>query len=253
MRRQVLRAIVLRGMEEDEMTDRETNPDSLERSAARDLAAERFARPEIDEFRRAGALAIDAIADYHATLDRRPVLPPVTPAGVAALFRDELPEEGVGAEELVADWQRRVLPNLTAIGSPRHFAFVNGGGTLVGALADALAAATATSTSSWRLGPAAVEVERQTIRWIARFVGYPESTGGLLVSGGTMANFTALTAALRDVAPYDSTALGLQNACRRGRFLLYMSDHEGHASVTRVADMMNLGRTRCAWCRAGAT
>ena len=52
----------------------------------------------------------------------------------------------------------------------------------------------------------------------------------------------AQRAALRHVAPYDSTALGLQNPCRRGRFLLYMSDHEGHASVTRVADMMNLGR-----------
>ncbi|MCL4836789.1 MAG: aspartate aminotransferase family protein [Thermoanaerobaculia bacterium] len=199
-------------------------------------------RPDLDEFRRAGVLALDAIAEYHATLARRPVLPAVTPSGVAALFDDDLPETGTAADELVADWQRRVLPNLTAVGSPRHFAYVNGCGTLVGVLADALAGAAATNAGAWRLGPAAAEVERQTIRWIARFVGYPEAAGGLFVSGGTVANFTALTAALRHGAPRGTLAYGLQSARRRGRFLLYMSDHEGHASVTRVADLMNLGR-----------
>jgi glutamate/tyrosine decarboxylase-like PLP-dependent enzyme len=210
----------------------------------RQPGAERPSGPAdpLDEFREAGHHAIDAIADYHETLDRRPVLPAVTPAGVAALFADELAEEGVPAEELVADWQRRVLPHLTAVGSPRHFADVNGGGTLASVLADALAAATATNAGAWRLGPAAAEIERQAIRWIARFVGYPETAGGILVSGGTMANFTALTTALRHVAPYDSTPGGLQDPARRGRFLVYLSDHEGHVSVTRVADLMNLGR-----------
>jgi glutamate/tyrosine decarboxylase-like PLP-dependent enzyme len=200
------------------------------------------ARPELDEFRLAGALAIDAIAEFHSSLDRRPVLPAVTREEVAALFADDLPEAGVAADALVEDWQRRVAPNLTAVGSPRHFAYVNGCGTLVGALADALAGATATNAGAWRLGPAATEIERQTIRWIARFVGYPETAGGVLVSGGTLANFTALTAALRHLAPYDSTPHGLQDARRRGRFLVYLADHEGHVSVTRVADLMNLGR-----------
>ena len=44
-----------------------------------------------------------------------------------------------------------------------------------------------------------------TSRWIAEFVGYPQAAGGILVSGGTMANFTAVLTALRHVAPYDST------------------------------------------------
>jgi glutamate/tyrosine decarboxylase-like PLP-dependent enzyme len=57
-----------------------------------------------------------------------------------------------------------------------------------------------------------------------------------------MANFTALLAALRNVAPYDTTHQGLQGEDRRGRFTLYMSDHEGHVSIVRAADMMNLGR-----------
>ncbi len=194
------------------------------------------------ELRRFGADVIGAIADYHSGLDQRRVLPDVTPAGVAARFADALPERGLTADAILADWRDRVEPLLTAVGSPRHFAYVNGSGSMIGMFADALAACVNTNAGAWKLGPAATEIERQALRWIAELVGYPADTGGIVVTGGTMANFTALLTALRHVAPYDSTPDGLQHPERRGRFLLYMSDHEGHVSVTRAADMLNLGR-----------
>jgi len=197
---------------------------------------------DLSEFGQIGREVIDAIADYHAGLSGRSVLPDVTPEEVAARFADELPEEGESAGALLTDWRERVVPLLTAIGSPRHFAYVNGSGAMIGILAEALAACTNTNAGAWKLGPAATEIERQCLRWIASFIGYPADTGGVLVSGGTMANFTALLAALRHVAPYDSTENGLQDAARSGRFLIYMADHEGHVSITRVADMLNLGR-----------
>lgn len=196
----------------------------------------------LPEFRAVGRQVIDAIADYHQELTRRAVLPRVTPAEVAALFGGDLGEEAEPAAAIVADWQQRVLPLLTAVGSPRHFGYVNGSGAMIGILAEALAACTNTNAGGWKLGPAAVEIERQSLRWIARFVGYPEDAGGILVSGGTMANFTALLTALRRRAPYDTTPDGLQDGRRSGRFLIYMADHEGHVSVKRVADMLNLGR-----------
>ena len=196
----------------------------------------------LDELRRIGSGVVDAIAEYHDGLDGRPVLPRVTPAEVAASFSGRLPAEGEPAETLIEDWRRRVAPWLTAVGSPRHFAYVNGSGAMIGIFAEALAACTNTNAGAWRLGPAAAAIEAQCLRWIAEFVGYPEEAGGILVSGGTMANFAAVLTALRHVAPYDSTPDGLQAAARRGRFLVYMADHEGHVSVTRVADMLNLGR-----------
>lgn len=195
-----------------------------------------------DELRRIGGRVVEAIAEYHAGLDDRPVLPCVTPAEVAATFLDGLSAQGEPAQTLIEDWRRRVAPWLTAVGSPRHFAYVNGSGAMIGIFAEALAACTNTNAGAWRLGPAAAAIEAQCLRWIAEFVGYPKDAGGILVSGGTMANFTAVLTALRHVAPYDSTPDGLQDAARRGRFLLYMADHEGHVSVTRVADMLNLGR-----------
>lgn len=196
-----------------------------------------------DELRRVGASVLEAIAEYHAGLDRRPVLPDVTPADVSALFTGGLPVEGERAESLVEDWRRRVSPNLTALGSPRQFAYVIGSGAMVGTLAEALAACTNTNAAAWRMGPAAAAIEAQCLRWIAEFIGYPQDGGGVLTSGGTMANFTAILAALRHAAPYDTRADGLQDPTRRGRFLVYMADHEGHVSVLRVADMLNLGRS----------
>ena len=168
------------------------------------VAQEREPRPgDIDpsEFRRIGREVIDAIIDYHDGLSRRSVLPNVTPEEVAARFVEGLSEEGESAGALVADWRERVVPLLTAIGSPRHFAYVNGSGAMIGILAEALAACTNTNAGAWKLGPAATEIERQCMRWIANFIGYPADTGGIMVSGGTMANFTALLTALRHAAP----------------------------------------------------
>jgi aromatic-L-amino-acid decarboxylase len=195
-----------------------------------------------DELRSVGAQVLEAVEAYYEDLERRPVLPNVTPAEVARRFAGDLPEEGEAAHSLIADWRERIAPLLTAVGSPRHFAYVNGSGSMIGLFAETLAACTNTNAGAWRLGPAATEIERQCLRWLARFVGYPEDAGGILVSGGTMANFTAILTALRHLAPYDSTTDGLQDPARHGRFLIYMSDHEGHVSVTRVADMLNLGR-----------
>jgi aromatic-L-amino-acid/L-tryptophan decarboxylase len=196
----------------------------------------------LDELRRVGASVVEAIAEYHGTLDGRAVLPAVTPAQLSTLFSGELPADGEPARRLVEDWRTRVAPHLTALGSPRNFAYVVGSGAMVGIFADALAACTNTNAGAWNMGPAAAAIEAQCLRWIAAFVGYPQDAGGILLSGGTMANFAAVLAALRHVAPYDSARNGLQDSARRGRFLVYMADHEGHVSVTRVADMLNLGR-----------
>jgi glutamate/tyrosine decarboxylase-like PLP-dependent enzyme len=114
---------------------------------------------------------------------------------------------------------------------------------MLAALAEALAASVNMNAGGWKAGPAATEIERRTIAWIAEMIAYPGGCGGLFTSGGTMANFTGLLTGLRNTAAYDSTADGLQSEARKGKHLIYMADHEGHVSMTRVADMLNLGRS----------
>lgn len=195
-----------------------------------------------EEFKKLGYKVVDMIAKYYASINTIPVFPASTSSEVENAFREQFPEKAQDPEEILDEWQSKVLPYTTNIGSPRYFGFVNGSGTMISTLAEALAASVNMNTGGWKASPAATEIERRTIAWIAELIGYPVDCGGLLTSGGTMANFTALETALRIKAPYDTTVKGMQNKEFKGRFTVYMSDHEGHVSIVRVADLLNLGR-----------
>src|SRR5262245_45859119 len=90
----------------------------------------------LDELGRVGAAMCEALATSHEVLDARRVRPERTPAQAAARFPYALPQEGTPADAILADWAARVVPLLTAVGSPRHFAYVNGSGSMIGMLAD---------------------------------------------------------------------------------------------------------------------
>lgn len=195
-----------------------------------------------EEFKQHGYRVIDMIAEYYANILHVPVFPTSSYSDVEEVFKEDLPEQGQQPVHILDEWISKVLPHTTHLGSPRYFGFVNGSGTMMSTLAEALAASVNMNTGGWKAAPAATEIERRTITWIAELIGYNIDCGGLLTSGGTMANFTAIETALRNIAPYDTTSKGLQNKEFKGRFTIYMSDHEGHVSIYRVADLLNLGR-----------
>ncbi|MFC6732143.1 MULTISPECIES: pyridoxal-dependent decarboxylase [unclassified Haladaptatus] len=205
---------------------------------------QRFTNPDLtpEEFRDLGYRTVDMIAEFYEGLDRHPVFPAKHEQDVEALFEEPLPMDGQDPTAIVEEWRTKILPNATHNTSPRYFGYVMGSGTMIGTLAEALAAAVNMNTGGWKPAPAATEVERRTISWLSELIGYDPDCGGLLTSGGTMANFIAVLTALRNVAEYDTTVKGLQTADRPGRYTLYMADHEGHSSLYRVADMLNLGR-----------
>lgn len=195
-----------------------------------------------DEFRQLGYRVIDMIAEYYESIDDYPVFPLHSSEEVAQTIAEPLPERGQDGASIIEEWTTKILPNATHLGSPRYFGFVNGSGTMMATLAETLAASINMNVGAWKPAPSATEIERQTIAWIAELINYPTTCGGLFTSGGTMANFTGILAGLRNVASYDTTVEGLQSEDRTGRFTLYMSDHEGHVSIMRVADLLNLGR-----------
>jgi aromatic-L-amino-acid/L-tryptophan decarboxylase len=205
---------------------------------------ERFKNLDIkpDEFRRLGYRVIDMITNYYAAIRDMRVFPASSSAEIEQVFTEDLPEQGQDPDAILNEWLSKVLPYATHIGSPRYFGFVNGSGTMIGTLAEALAASVNMNLGGWKAAPSATEIERRTISWIAELIGYPQDCGGLFTTGGTMANFTALETALRNTTQYDTTAKGLQGKPFPGHFKVYMSDHEGHISIIRVVDLLNLGR-----------
>jgi len=132
--------------------------------------------------------------------------------------------------EMVFEWS--VYP-----GHPRFAAYITGAGTVPGAAADLLAAAVNMNLGGWMLSPSASEVEQHLMRWFASLFGLPDTAGGILVSGGAMANFVALKVARDHQAGWDVRARGVAGG---PPLAVYMST-ETHIVSSRGADMLGLG------------
>jgi glutamate/tyrosine decarboxylase-like PLP-dependent enzyme len=196
----------------------------------------------LQDFRKVGHEIIDILADYYSTIKERRIISKNDSKTIEQVFNEELPVTGQHPEIIINEWQEKILPNATHLGSPRYFGFVNGSGSMISVLASALATSVNMNSGGWKAGPAATEIERRSIAWIAELINYPVNCGGLFVGGGTIANFAALLTAFRNKCTYNSTDEGLQTDKRKGQYTVYMSDHEGHISIVRAVDMLNLGR-----------
>ena len=122
-------------------------------------------------------------------------------------------------------------------GHPRFAGYITGAGTVPGAAADLLAAAVNMNLGGWMLSPSASEVEHHLMRWFASAFGLPSTAGGILVSGGAMANFVALKVARDRRAGWDVRTEGVAGG---SPLALYMST-ETHVVSSRGADMLGLG------------
>jgi len=190
---------------------------------------------EPDELRRLGALAADAVAAHRESLLALPVFGKV--GAKAALFDEPVPEEGRPFEEVLAFAREHILPFPMGNSHPRFYGFINASADPVGIFADFLGAAM--NPNCWGGDHAAIHVEDRVMRWIAEMLGYPPTAEGILVSGGSMANFTALAAARRAMTPGNVREEGLAGP-DRPRLTVYASD-QVHSCVDKAVDLLGIG------------
>ena len=199
-----------------------------------------------DEFRRLGHETVDAIADFLRTLPERPVTTSESPTEIRAeLGGGGLPEHGAPPDELLAEAARLLFDHSALNGHPRFFGYITSSAAPIGALGDLLAAAVNPNVGGFPLAPLATELEAQTIRWIAELLGYPTDCGGLLVSGGNLANFVGLLAARAARATWDVRADGLA-AAEAAPVRVYVSA-ETHTWIQKAADLFGLGTDAIRW------
>ena len=201
------------------------------------------------EFRAAGHALVDRIADLLASIETRPVAPNTTPGAIQKrLGEANLPESGAAAGELLDQAASLLFDHSTFNGHPRFFGYITASPAPIGILADMLAAAVNANCGAWSLSPAATEIERATVRWIADFIGFPTSCGGLFVSGGNMANivgFLAARAAYAARAGWDLRTKGL--AAGDGTRLTIYTSAETHTWVQKAAELAGLGTDAIRW------
>src|SRR6059058_2714786 len=149
--------------------------------------------PSPEQIRSWANAAVELMAEYLGTIRNRPVYPHTSSRQIRERLDSSLPEEPTTFHELLHTY-RTLIELSRHNGHPRMFGYVQAPGTAIAAFADLLASTLNANLTAWRSAPAAVEIERLTIEWIKKIIGFNRNAAGLFVSGGSMANMAALAA-----------------------------------------------------------
>ncbi len=199
-----------------------------------------------DEFREIGYRLVDTISEFYDTINERPVTTGETTKQIQTVLKNiSLPDNGTSVSELFNKTADLLLNHSLLNGHPKFFGYITSSPTQIGALADLLAAAVNPNMGAHILSPMATAIEKQTVKWLAEFIGYSPNCGGLLVSGGNMANFTAFLAARTAKAPKSLKEDGLEFSSS-GEMVFYCSKTT-HTWIEKAAVLFGHGSKAIRW------
>jgi aromatic-L-amino-acid/L-tryptophan decarboxylase len=177
------------------------------------------------------------IALMQSTLDAErsvPVLRRIDGSTLRQKLDEPLPEAPQPIEAVLEAWTRWIQPYSRRNGHPRFFGYVCTSADPLGMLADALASALNNPVTAWRSAPAATEIERLVVRWLDELTGFGGGGSGLLVSGGSMANFHAIACALAQAEALSGLGEG-----SRHQLCAYLT-REAHVSMRKALQVLGV-------------
>jgi glutamate/tyrosine decarboxylase-like PLP-dependent enzyme len=185
--------------------------------------------PSVEEVRDWGDAVVKLMTEYLGDLRDRKVYRQMSSRTIREQFDATLPRKGSDFDNLLKGFRETIIPFSRQNAHPRMFGYVQSPGTALGAFADLLASMLNANLTVWRSAPAPVELERLTIDWIRQLLGFSAKAGGLFVSGGSMANFSAIATARQ------------KKAGASDRLRIYASS-ETHFSIAKAAALLGIGR-----------
>jgi aromatic-L-amino-acid/L-tryptophan decarboxylase len=185
--------------------------------------------PKPEDMRAMGEAVVDYLVDFVQGLDDAPA--EATEGGIemARTLRGGPPELGGDFDELF-DQMKLAATKAFEYAGPGYLAYIPGGGLYTAALAEFMAQGVNRFINLWQPTPALVQVEQNVVRWLCDLFEYPEGARGLLTSGGSMANFSAIVTARH-------TKLG-ENFWHG----TYYVSEQAHASVTKAANLAGFSK-----------
>jgi aromatic-L-amino-acid/L-tryptophan decarboxylase len=145
--------------------------------------------------------ARDQIVRHIGSLARQPSANAEGQAELTRSLAEPLPRKGRPYEELLDFLFERVIPKSFNTAGPGYLAYIPGGGLPHSAVADLIADATNRYVGVFAAAPGLAQIEANVVRWFCEIVGYPNSAGGILTSGGSLSNFSALVTARGERLP----------------------------------------------------
>jgi aromatic-L-amino-acid/L-tryptophan decarboxylase len=198
-----------------------------------------------NEFRQIGYQLIDVISDFIDSIDKKRVTSGESPGQIrSVLGNDSLPEDGMTASELFSRASDLLINHSLFNGHPKFLGYVTSSPAPVGALADLLASSINPNVGAHILSPMATAIEKQTIQWLAEFIGVPQTCNGILVSGGNTANFTGFLAARTAKARNDIKHEGLVSS--PSEMVLYCSTTT-HTWIEKAVVLFGHGSKSIRW------
>ncbi len=195
--------------------------------------------PTTTDFRAAGHRLVDWIADYFENIESYPALSRVSPGDVQKQFAAAPSEGGKSYDELLREFETKILPGITHWNHPSFFAYFSITGSQAGVLGELLSAAINANGMLWKTSPALTELETLSLRWLRDALGLPSDLFGIINDTASINVFLALAAAR------EATGLNIRAEGMTGRDLpmlrLYCSEH-AHSSVDKGALALGFGQ-----------
>src|SRR5437764_6367277 len=151
--------------------------------------------PDADEMRRLVDEAARRIIEHIASLPSQPAANVEDATEFARTLVEPLPKRGESFEKLLDFLFDEAIPRSFNTPGPGYLAFIPGGGIFPAAVADFIATAVNRYVGVFAAAPALAQLEANVVRWFCEIVGYGKKSGGVLTTGGSMANFIAMVAA----------------------------------------------------------
>jgi aromatic-L-amino-acid decarboxylase len=187
------------------------------------------------DLRALGHRMLDDMIDHVATIRERPVWQPI-PDVVRAQFREQLPREANELADVYRTFTDFIAPYATGNLHPGFMGWVHGGGSVVGMLAEMLAAGLNANLGGRDHIP--IEVERQVVDWVRQMFGFPADASGLFVTGTSMANLMAVLVARTCALGKDARQQGIGD---QGAPLAAYTSKAAHGCITRAMDIAGFG------------
>jgi glutamate/tyrosine decarboxylase-like PLP-dependent enzyme len=197
---------------------------------------------DTEEIRQLGYHAVELMVDYFKSIRKDPILPSKTLKEMKELINEPLPQTEQDPQIVLDDCQKKIIANAMRFGHPRFLGWVLASGTVIGAFADGIAGALNqnVAVAGARM---ATSVELLVMDWIKEILGYDPDAAGILLSGGSMANLTALAVARNVKANFDVRTYGME---QNKNMILYVSE-EVHMCVPKAANILGIGTNNIRW------
>jgi aromatic-L-amino-acid decarboxylase len=192
-----------------------------------------------EEFRSAGHLLVDWIADHRARVPELPVAARVKPGDVAAALAERAPETPEPFEAVLDDLEDVIVHGITQTQSPHFFGWFPSNASLASVLGDIASSGIGALGITWQSAPSLTEVEQVVVEWLRELTGLSPAWHGAIQDTASTGTLVAMIAARERATGYSAARGGLQ--VEPEPLVVYTSPH-AHSSVAKAVLLAGFGR-----------